>query len=519
MSRSRFLPSLHGPLALLLVLWLRDRTLPAQPPPDVAAGIGLLDAIRLLLENDPNIALAQSQLVSAQGVQRSAAGRFDPLLANQLTATDSTTPLGEVDSGNRRTVQDTLSLTQHLRSGLSLTPQLSLLRVADTTLGPGVVSVGTVAFGIRQPLLRGRGREVNAAAERAAAREVEARRLDLVQTTSQRIMTTVAQYWTVAAARRNLDVLGASEGSSRQLLEETRKLVAVDVTPAAELVQVEANLAAKESSRIGGERSLFQARQDLGKDLGLPPERIAALPLPAAPLPSLAPESLPAPAATARFVQTAIARRADVRAALRRLSESDVLLRAAENELEPQLDLLVSPGYSGLTSGTSPVNFFGAAWRHVPGAILSFGFSLSWPIGNHAAQGDVIQAQAAREQSRLAVDVLVKGIGADVPSALDAVIQSARQLERATGSVRLFEQAVANEGKKLRAGTSTLIDVITQRDRLTAARQDEISSQLTLALALVRLRFETGTLLAENGEWNELQGDSITTVPRLEAPP
>ncbi|HEY6323907.1 MAG TPA: TolC family protein [Thermoanaerobaculia bacterium] len=514
MTSSRFRPALHRSLALLVALGLRHRSLPAQAP-DVAAAAGLLDVVRLLLENDPNLALAQSQVLAAQGVQRSATGKFDPLLANQLNAADLTAPLTETESGDRRTVQETLSLTQLLRSGLSLTPQLSLLRVADTTLGPGLATVGTLAFTVRQPLLRGRGREVNAAAETAAGGEVAARRLDLVQTTAQRILTTTSQYWTVAAARRSLDILGASEGSARQLLEDTRKLVAVDLTPAAELVQVAANLAAKESSRIGGERALFQARQDLGKDVGLAPDRIAALPLPDAPLPTIAPESLP-PAAAGRLVETAIARRADVRAARQRLAESEVLLRAAENELEPQLDLLLSPGYSGLTSGTSPGSFFAAAYRHVPGAMLSFGFSLSWPVGNHAAQGDVIQAQAAREQSRLAVDVLVKGIGADVPSALDAVIQSVRQLERASGSVRLFEQAVANEEKKLRAGTSTLIDVITQRDRLTAAQQDEISARLALALALVQLRFQTGTLLTENGNWNELQAGSITTIPRPE---
>jgi outer membrane protein TolC len=77
---------------------------------------------------------------------------------------------------------------------------------------------------------------------------------------------------------------------------------------------------------------------------------------------------------------------------------------------------------------------------------------------------------------------------------LDAVTRGAQQLERATEAVRLFERAVENEEKKLRAGTSTLIDVISQRDRLTSARQSRVSAHLALAVAVARLRFETGTL-------------------------
>ena len=64
-------------------------------------------------------------------------------------------------------------------------------------------------------------------------------------------------------------------------------------------------------------------------------------------------------------------------------------------------------------------------------------------------------------------------------------------------AVRLFERTVANEEKKLKGGTSTLLDLITQRDRLIAARQTEVAAELALALSLLELRFQTGTLLGE----------------------
>jgi outer membrane protein TolC len=100
-----------------------------------------------------------------------------------------------------------------------------------------------------------------------------------------------------------------------------------------------------------------------------------------------------------------------------------------------------------------------------------------------------------------------------VPVALDAVARQAQQLERAREAVRLFERAVINEEKKLRAGTSTLIDLITQRDRLTSARQFEVSAQLNLAVALLELRFQTGTLLPEVDAAGAVDPGRLTTVP------
>ena len=108
---------------------------------------------------------------------------------------------------------------------------------------------------------------------------------------------------------------------------------------------------------------------------------------------------------------------------------------------------------------------------------------------------------------------MAKGIGADVPAALDAVGRDALRLERARAAVRLFERTVGNEEKKLKGGTSTLLDLISQRDRLVAARQTEVAAELALALSLLELRFQTGTLLGEGGMAGEVEVSRLTTLP------
>ncbi|HEV3072832.1 MAG TPA: TolC family protein [Thermoanaerobaculia bacterium] len=497
----------------------------AQPPPTFPAGapassLGVLQVVKMTLDRDPNLAIVEARLAGSRGALLAASGKFDAVLGHQVSSSDARLPLAPEGSFERKTIESDLGLTELFRTGLSIQPAISLLRSEDPTSAPGTVNTGTVTVALRQPLLRGRGRDATVvAAERAAEREVTASGLDLSFTTTQRVQAVASQYWTLAGAQANLDVLRDSEAGSRDLLETTRKLIEADVTPAAEQVQLEANVAAKEAARIGGELALFQARQELGRQIGLEAAEIAGLPPPGDPFPGLAAGVLRPPVDARPFLATALSRRADLRAARLRLEEAAIQESAAANSLQPQLDLLLTPSYTGLVEGVGVERFLSPLYRNVPGAGVALALALSWPPRNRIALGGLEQVLAARRQAALGVDLLVKEIGANVPAALEAVVRDAAQLARATAAVRLFERAVENEQKKLRAGTSTLIDVMTQSDRLTGARQTEVSAHLALASALLALRFETGTLMASAGEFASLGYDNLTTPPTAEEPP
>jgi len=498
--------------SLFFLLWISGGLIAAaeERPP---SGLALMDAVRMTLERDPNVGIEVAQVDAARGALQFASGQFDPVVASALSQVSSKVPRSLSSSQETRTLQGTFGVTQQFRTGLILEPQFQLDRSQDLTAGSGPLNAGTLTFQLRQPLLRGRGRAAVQAAELSAEREVAASRLDLRQAVAQRVVVVSSQYWQVRAAEHNLAVLRASESSSRELLENTRKLIAADQVPAADLVQLEASLASAESARIGGERDLFTQRQSLGREIGLDPGEIAALPLPSDPFPDVRPSSVPPLAESRAFIDLALRRRADLEAARQRQAEADLRRRAAENALRPQLDLILAPGYSGLSDGAGAGSFFSPLFRNVPGASTALSLALSWPTLNRRALGSLLQVDAARRQSALAVDLLAKEIGADVPAALDSVGRDALRLEKAREAVRLFERTFANEEKKLRAGTSTLLDLITQRDRLTAARQTEVAAELNLALSLLDLRFRTGTLLGNRGPLGEVELARLTTLP------
>jgi outer membrane protein len=496
-----------------------------SPPPSAAAppaaGLDLLESVRLMLANDPNLVVARSHLLSALGALSVQTGTFDTVITASAGYTDTRTPVLDALAQRQTALTGSFGFTQELRSGTTLSPELNLSSdTASSSLTglpgpPAIVNTATVSFLLRQPLLRGRGTRVADAGERAAQREAEAGALDLRFTTSQRILSVASQYWTTVAARYSLDILRSNEETSRQLLATTRRLISADITAPAEAVQLEANLAAAEASRFAGENALFKARQDLGREIGLDGARTAALPLPAGPFPELAPGALDV-AGAARFVDGALRRRADLLAARKRQDESELLLAAASNALLPQLDLVLKPGYSGLMGGGGVAAFFAALAHQIPGVSSSLSLNLSWPVRRDVAYGQLLQARATQQQSAALLDQLRKSVSTDVPTAVDTVARSAQQLERAREAVRLFERAVANEERKLGAGSSTVLDVITQRDRLLAAAQTEVSAELALALALAQLRFDTGTMLAKSGDLEVVDSRHLTTVPAAE---
>jgi outer membrane protein TolC len=504
------LPAVALLAALLAALSPAATPAAAASPPE--PGLALLDAVELLLDHDPNLFIQEARLESSRGALLTASSRFDPVVSSGLATRTAQTPLSETQVSETDTLETTLSLGQELRSGLSLEPSLTLTQTDEP--GLEALNVGSVTFTFRQPLLRDRGRTVVAAGERAAERELSAADLDLRHTVSQRVLAVTSQYWRVVSARHALEILEASEQSSRELLRTTRRLIEADLTPAAEVVLLEADLAAKESSRIGGERDLFQARQELGREIGLTPEEIAALPLPSEPFPTPPSTDRSSAGEAAALVALAFDSRADLAAARQRLEGAQLLTAAADNGLRPRLDLVFTPGWTGLVEGSRSRNFLASLYRNVPGLSSSLVFELTWPTVNRRAQGELLQARAGEEESRRFVELLMRSIGADVPTALDAVRRGAQQLERAVRAVELFEQAVINEEKKLRAGTSTLIDVISQKDRLTSSRLTEVSAHLSLALALADLRFQTGTLLAAGGDSAQINRDRLTTLPR-----
>ena len=487
-------------------------------------GLRLVDAIRTTLELHPFIELQQLAVVDARGQLQEAGGQFDTTVNATTIRHRQELPFSVTD--------DLASLTNHtsysvavskqFRSGLTVTPGISLTRTAETTLPPSVASLleqvpneSNLSVSIAQPLLRGRGREVVTAIERMNEIELEALDQDLVQLRSERALVSVIGYWEYLAALRTLEVMQASESRSLELLERTQELIDAGNRPASDLTQAQANLSGHISQRLAAEQNLFEAGHFLALSLGLTTNDVNMPPPPLDDFPSIREDETPSGVA---LIQEALQRRSDIAATRDRLRQDRVGLTAAQDALRPRLDLSASAGYSGLDVGSSFDKFITPFWASVSGPNASVTLTLDLPVGNDSAKGQLVQSRSALDQRTVGLADLERTIRSNVLVARDGLIRSAARVRSSQAAAELYRTAIIDEQLRQGLGLSTVIDLIVTEERLTESLREEISARLSYASAIATLRYETGSLLRPGPVTEAVDLRRLTTIPRSTIP-
>lgn len=488
-----------------------------QATTQAAPGLTILDAVRVTLSDQPAVNLAREQLAIAQGALRAASGRFDLNLGGTADQSRTASPLRVAERGGTSlasvvTNQTRLSVgvDKPLRSGLTLSPYVELTR-QDLSVDPLGANRASVGLSVTQPLGAGRGASVVAAEETAARFDVGATLGDLRHSASLSAYNTAAAYWNYVAAYRSLEVIRASEDRARRLVEETQTLIAAGNRPAADIRQVNANLAERSASRASIEQSVFEARQALGLAMGLPADRTMGLPGPADDFPPLS-DALPPPGDD-QLVSTALASRSDLDAVRQREQGTVVLIGSARDALKPRLDLTLNAGYAGLTEGGPFPGLFRSLQQQLAGPNVTATFRFSKPPANNVALGQVARAEASLRQSRIRIDDLSRSIRSAVAVAEDGLLRSATRVRLLREAAGLYRAAVDDERAKLQLGLATIIDLVLIEDRLTRSLLDEIAATQAYAVALTRLRFETGTLIGGDAPGFAVDRDQLVTVP------
>ena len=514
MSRAR--PPLRRAAALALGLLAlpapaRAQQAPAAPVP----GLTLEAVVRTTLEQSAQVRSARWDVEASRGAVRSAQGAWDPRMEATVTGESQRSPFIETAGPgiSRATgLEYGLGVARRFRWGLEMTPSLSFAR-ADAP-GADARNQGIASLDLAVPLLRGRGGGAQAAGERAAFAGERASVAELRHARAGAVVRAVEAFWEYAAAVRRLEVLRGAEERGARMVEDTRALVQADARPAVDLVPVRASLASKRASRISGEQGVTAARQGLALAMGISPEALLSLPAPATAFPDV-PDTAAAPLPTpARATELAVRNRADLAGARGRREAAAELLRGARAQARPQLDLGVRLAYSGLESGQQAGQLFSPFYSDLGGLQARVDLSYAFPLGNRAAAGDALSRDAADRQAELRLAELERAIALDAASAAETLRRSREELELFAEARGLHESALDGEVRKFRLGTSTVFDVIFAEDALTSATLAEIDARRRFAVALARLRFQTGTLAGgDTGDEVDVGGLSAWGMP------
>lgn len=491
----------------------------AQPEP----GLGLLEVVRTTLAQDPVLQRQAAIVAGDEAAWHVERAGFDPRLTTSFNRSSERAPVPSFNQallGASETITDAFTyevgLERRFRSGLVIHPSVAVTRTdlslaeLDTSDLLSLPSGNLARFNVlfSQPLLKGRGRTAAAGREIAAALHRDASASIRRHLASEQVLETVLAYWAYRAAWETHTITQESEQRARVLLQETETLVAADQRPAADIEQVRADVADKTALRIRSEQTVFEARQNLGRAMGLHHIDRAAQPRPLHNFPTGdGADSLDVPA----LVALAQAHRHDARAARQRSQSARALRDAASRNLQYTLDLNVHLGYTGFIEGGDLEQYFTPLTENVSGLNFLVGLRYEIPFGNRDARGRYAQLQADYDTRRIEEDDRLRNIEINVVIAAQDVQASLAERSQADAAVQYHRQALDNERKKFQQGFSTLFNVILFQDRLTQALTRSVIARQRVAAALARLRHETGTLLPD--EPMSFEVETVLTVP------
>lgn len=485
-------------------------------------GLRLGDAVSAALAGNPGIRIARLDMEGARAEVLRARGAFDTRLSTRTSddrrATSALNETGTLadEPLSSRTSSFDAHLSRELPGGMVLQPGVSVTRVDDSRSLPMPYAQAGASLAIVAPLGPNRGGGLTRSAVREAELGRDATAQQIRQTAATSVRDVVGAYWEYRAAHQRAAVLASAEARAGRLLQETRTLVAAEERPAADLIQLEANLASKRMSRLNAEQQVETVRHRLGLLMGLNAGAASRLAAPDEPFPA----PVPFRAGTAeRLVETAVARRGELAASELRMGAAQLRHSAARAGARPTVDVTMELGYSGLTTARGLGGTLSPLYSNVPGLNLSLQLSYQAALANRAARGNMVRAAAAVGQQRLALDALREQVASGVVLAAGALERSVTLLAHAEEAVSLFGRAVENEKAKYALGTATLIDVILAEDSRTSALLAEVDAELSHANALARLRWETGTLLEGDGAELHFTPTAATTPPAAQDTP
>jgi outer membrane protein len=487
---------------LCLAAWLTAGSLSAAPPPPGTPTpappavptypLSLDQAVKLALENSPDILVEKFGPELGREGEREALGAYDPLLDGTLLRTSNKSQ-GTNRLAGGQTVDSTsfeydAGVSKLFATGGSLRLGFANRRSTTTSTFTSFNPLydSSLTLNLRQPLLRDFFNDGARLQLRVAKNNRSMSDAQFAQILANTVASVKNLYYELLYRIDNLQANRKSFDLSQQLLGENRIRVRVGTLAPLDVVEAQSEVAGREQGVILAEAALADA-QDALKRVVFPRTQADMWGLDIAPTdrPTAEPVVVDVDAALA----VALKNRSDVVVARTRLDTAQLSAQYARNQALPQLDFVASYGSSG-TAGTQLVDLqtgdvlptpvvsgYGDALSAAFGRDFptwSVGVNFSYPIMNRAAGARAASARISRDQTeatlrRVELDAII-----DVRRAARAVESNYKSVEATRAARTLQEQRLDAEGKRFTAGLSTTFQVNQAQRDLASAQVAEI---------------------------------------------
>lgn len=388
----------------------------------------------------------------------------------------------------------------------------------------------SVSATFTQPLLRGRGREVNVRFIRIAQLDQQVSRLVFEQQVLETIYGISRLYYDLVSLGENIGVKEEAVAAARRLFNDDRNQVQEGTLAPIELTRAQALLS---SSQL----DLIQARGEYRQQEVILREQVLRnLIDPAAHFASIIPtDHIEVPAAVpvmdvAALTADALSSRPDLAQAALQIKANAIESKATGNGVKPSLNLYANVQ----TRGSSLVPFqtlgsTGNGITQVPPALTQGGLRLSTiyqggiqlnlPLRNRISQADAARDAIQLRQSEGRTAKLEQDIRQQVENASIA-IETAHQAYAAAVQSRNYQQQLLQaEIDKFAVGASTNLLIVQDASYLAQARSTEVAARSDYMKAQMSLDRALGDLLQKNGVvLDEAIGGRLGTAPGAAVP-
>ncbi len=505
---------------LLLALWPAAgyaQALPAAAPTQpaqAAPGQPVMnvtrdEAVRLAIENNPDLAVARYEPRAAEARVEQARGVFAPTFQTGLQRNSQEQPPVNLFSGANGVQTGVWStnvgISQLLpRGGGSYSVGWDSSRTTTNSIIAGFNPAlnSTLQFALSQPLVR----DFRIDPLRAQV-EIGKRNRDVSETRLREagVLTTAQAeraYWSLVSVLNQVEVQQRSLDLALELERTNRARVDVGTAPPLDLVAAQAEAAQRREGLIIARTNARQA-EDLLRTLIVDPKRADYWSVHIVPADRV-PIAGPPPDVNAA-VDRALQQRGDLLRARKDIETSDINVSLSRNEVLPDVRVQASylasaaggnrlvrtGGFPGTITGYDVTRF-----NNVLNQLVAFdyptytlGLTFSYPIGKSAAEASLARAKIERDQAAARLRSAEITAVREIRNAASLVDQNLQRIEAARLGRELAEQRLEAEQKRFEVGMSTSFLVIQAQRDLAVARNNEQQTFLDYQLSVIA--FET----------------------------
>jgi len=485
-----------------------------------AASLTTEDIVRLLMENNRDLTVSRiapvSSLYSIASLYRS----FQPNFHVIGTSTRTTSPSSNVLAGAVSLVQMThdyrVGVDQALLTGTNYSVDFDFNRLSSnsvfTVYNPAYN--GKISYAITQHALRDFGERVNSHQIRIARNNEKVSELDFELQTIDLVAQALQSYWDLVFAAEDIKVKQHSLDLATKTLGDNEIQVQVGSMAPIDLVQAEAEVAARYDELISAQYNNDQLQDQMKKlissdtDPGLALARLDLV------------QPLRQPDAEAilplnRAIQSALENRRELKQAEYDIENQKINIQYTKNQMLPVLDVTAGYTHSGLGGPKTIRSGFGTGAQIVeviPGGIsdmwtqlfgfnypgYSAGFTLQIPLRNGSARADYDRALNEREVSARRKAATAQRIVIEVRNAYTQLEMNRSRTTTARTARELAARRLDAEQKKFELGTSTVRFVLEEQRNVAQAETNEIQALVNYTKALVAYDRAIGNTLARS---------------------